>query len=71
MKATAKKPAFHTMSFEEIGTWVVRNNVVNGDVVFDDDFAYIEEMYEEGQEDEARDEYESIAEEIWSAMQAV
>jgi len=44
------KPAFHAMSFEEIGNWVVKHNVVNGEEVFDEDFAAIEEMYEDGQE---------------------
>ena len=38
------KPAFHAMSFEEIGNWVVKHNVVNGEEVFDEDFAAIEEM---------------------------
>lgn len=62
------KPAFHAMSFEEIGNWVVKHNVVNGEEVFDEDFAAIEEMYEGGQESEAFDEYETLAHEIWLAM---
>ena len=62
------KPAFHAMSFEEIGNWVVKHNVVNGEEVFDEDFAAIEEMYEDGQESEAFDEYEAMAHEIWLAM---
>lgn len=62
------KPAFHAMSFEEIGNWVVKHNVVNGEEVFDEDFAAIEEMYEDGQESEAFDEYETMAHEIWLAM---
>ena len=62
------KPAFHAMSFEEIGNWVVKHNVVNGEEIFDEDFAAIEEMYEDGQESEAFDEYETMAHEIWLAM---
>lgn len=62
------KPEFHAMSFEEIGNWVVKHNVVNGEEVFDEDFAAIEEMYEDGQESEAFDEYETMAHEIWLAM---
>ena len=62
------KPAFHAMSFEEIGNQVVKHNVVNGGEIFDEDFAAIEEMYEDGQESEAFDEYETMAHEIWLAM---
>lgn len=62
------KPAFYAMSFEDIGNWVSRNNTINGESVFDDDFSEIEEMHAAGHEAEAFNEYEAIAEEIWASI---
>lgn len=58
------------MSFEEIGSWIAQNRIVNGEDIFDDDFSGIEDQYEAGEEAEAFNEYEAIANEIWDAMQA-
>lgn len=64
---TAKAPAFYSMSMHELASWVLANNGKNG-VEFDC-FPGVDEL-DDDEEKEVREEYESMAEEMWAAAKA-
>ena len=63
---TTKKPAFYSMSLQELATWVEAHNKNNEHF---DCVPAIDELDDDA-ETEAREELEAMAEEIWQNLQA-
>jgi hypothetical protein len=61
---TNTKPAFHRMPLQELAAWVRANDTLGFD-----SFPATDEL-DSDEETEVREEYEAMAEEIWSANAA-